>query len=128
MRHRNALARIAGALLLALPFAAPVLAVEDEDLGFETTDDLVAVCSAPAASPAQFACTAFIEAAVQYHDAVSDRQNLKPLICYSSGTTIEDGRKAFLSWAAANKGDADLMGEMPVVGLVRALAEAYPCR
>lgn len=127
MRHRNVLARIAGTLLLALPFAAPVLAVESEDLRFETTEDLVAVCSAPAESPAQLACTGFIEAAVQYHDAVSDRQNLKRLICYASGTSIEDGRTAFLSWAAANKDDADLMGELPVIGLVRALAEAYPC-
>ncbi len=116
------------ALLLALPITAPVLAVDDEDLRFETTQDLVDVCSAPASSTAQLACTAFIEATVQYHDAVSDRKNLKPLICYPRGTSIDDGRTALLDWAAANSGNSALTGEMPVVGLVRALAEAYPCR
>jgi hypothetical protein len=121
----------AATLLLALPFLAsafaPAFALEPEDLGFETTEDLLAVCSAPPASAAQLACTGFIEATVQYHDAVSDRRNLKRLVCYPSGTSIEDGRAAFLSWATANKDDAELMGEMPVVGLVRALAEAFPC-
>jgi hypothetical protein len=127
MRHRKPLARAAATLLLMVPFAAPVLAVDAGDLAFETTEDLVAVCSAPADSAAQLACTGFIEATVQYHDAVSDRKNLKRLICYPTGTSIEDGRVAFLNWATANKDDAERMGEMPVVGLVRALAEAYPC-
>jgi len=34
----------------------------------------------------------------------------------------------FIAWAKANQGDAKLMGEQPVVGLVRALAKDYPCR
>jgi hypothetical protein len=114
--------------LLTLLVAAPAMAVDNDDLRFETTEDLVAVCSAPASSAAQLACTGFIEATVQYHDAVSDRKNLKRLICYPSGTSIEDGRTALLSWAETNKTNAKLMGEMPVVGLVRALAETYPCR
>jgi hypothetical protein len=33
-----------------------------------------------------------------------------------------------LKWARANEADVKLMGEQPVVGLVRALADAYPCR
>ena len=115
-------------LLLSLPVATPVRAVTSDDLRFDTTEDLVAVCSAPAASNAQLACTGFIEATVQYHDEVSDQKHLKRLICYPSGTSIEDGRLAFLSWAAVHKDDAKLMGEQPVVGLVRALADAYPCR
>jgi len=118
----------AALLSLALPIAAPVLAVTNDDLRFDTTDDLVAVCSATDNSGAQLACTGFIEATMQYHDAVSDRKNLKRLVCYPSGTSIEDGRAAFLSWAAAHKTDAKLMAEQPVVGLVRALAAAYPCR
>lgn len=127
MAQRRLLAFLPAILLTTLPVASPVLAVDNEDLGFETTEDLVAVCSAPDSSPAQLACTGFIEATVQYHDAVSDRKNLKRLICYPAGTSIEDGRTAFLNWAAANRDNADLMGEMPVIGLVRALAAAYPC-
>jgi len=127
MGHRRPLPLLFATLLPALAVAPPALAVNEDDLRFETTEDLVAVCSAPAASGAQPACTGFIEAAVQYHDAVSDRKNLKRLICYPSGTTIEDGRKALLSWAAVHKDDTKLMSELPVIGLVRALADAYPC-
>jgi hypothetical protein len=117
----------AAVLLLTLLVAAPVLAVDNDDLRFETTQDLIDVCSAPASSAAQLACTGFLEATVQYHDAVSDRKSLKRLICYPAGTSIEDGRQALLSWASVNASDAELMGELPIVGLVRALADAYRC-
>ena len=53
---------------------------------------------------------------------------MKRLICYPKGTTIADGRTAFLAWAQKNAGDAKRMAEMPVVGLVRALSKAYPCK
>jgi hypothetical protein len=115
---------------LPLP-PALVGAVEDEDLNFDTTEDLYAVCSTTSDQPesvaTSFACRGFIEATVQYHDAVSDRKTMKRLVCYPEATTVGDGRRAFLAWAEANKDDAKLMGEMPVVGLVRALAETYPC-
>ncbi|WPL17168.1 hypothetical protein Thiowin_02162 [Thiorhodovibrio winogradskyi] len=114
-------------LFLTLPIATPALAVDNDDLRFETTDDLIAVCSAPNSSAAQLGCTGFIEATVQYHDAVSDRKNLKRLACFPNGTSIEDGRVAFLSWAKTNKANKELMSELPVIGLVRSLAAAYPC-
>jgi hypothetical protein len=105
--------------------------VQDEDLNFDTTEDLYAVCvttpEQPEHAAAVLACRAFIEATVQYHDAVSDRKKMKRLICYPDTATVADGRRAFLSWAEANKGNAERMGELPVVGLVRALAARYPC-
>jgi hypothetical protein len=126
--------RIAAAAICsaAAVFAAgPAGAVENEDLNFDTTEDLYAVCSTTSDQTehvaATFACRAFIEATVQYHDAVSDRKKMRRLICYPAGATIADGRRAFLSWAEANKDDAERMGELPVVGLVRALATRYPC-
>jgi hypothetical protein len=120
-----------GYALVGAIFVQPALAVQDEDINFDTTEDLLQVCSVPAGAPesiaASFACRGFIEATVQYHDAVTDRQNLKRLICYPKGATIADGRKAFLAWAEKHEQDAKLMNEMPVVGLVRALAARYPC-
>ncbi|NBC13566.1 MAG: hypothetical protein GVY09_09520 [Gammaproteobacteria bacterium] len=111
--------------------AAPAQAVQDEDFDFDTTEDLYAVCATTPEQPehiaATFACRAFIEASVQYHDAVSDREQMKRLICYPDDATIGDGRRAFLSWVEASKDDAERMGELPVVGLVRALAARYPC-
>ncbi len=107
------------------------LAVQDEDMSFDTTEDLYQVCSVqPGAAeyvPASFACRAFIEATVQYHDAVADRRQLKRLICYPATATIADGRAAFVAWAERNAGDDALMNELPVIGLVRALAAKYPC-
>jgi hypothetical protein len=123
--------------LLAFGFAAVLwagatLAVQDEDLRFDTTEDLYQVCSvqpdAAEYAAASFACRAFIEAAVQYHDAVADRQQLKRLICYPATATISDGRAAFVAWAQRNVGNDTLMNELPVVGLVRALAAKYPCK
>lgn len=107
------------------------VAVQDEDINFDTTEDLYQVCSvAPDAAEyaaASFACRGFIEGAVQYHDAVANRKNLKRLICYPTGATVGDGRQAFVAWAQKHANDKKLMNELPVVGLVRALAEKYPC-
>jgi len=123
---------MAVAVLAAVLGAPQALAVQDEDVNFDTTEDLYRVCSVqPGAAeyvPASFACRGFIEAAVQYHDAVTDRKNLKRLICYPSTATVADGRAAFVAWATRNAGNATLMDEVPVVGLVRALAKRYPCR
>ena len=117
---------------VGLSLSAQAATVDDEDFNFDTTEDLYQVCSTPSDAAeytvASFSCRAFIEAAVQYHDAVSDRKKLKRLICYPSTATVADGRRAFLAWAEANMGSETLMGEQPVVGLVRALAAKYPCR
>lgn len=110
---------------------APVHAVEDADFNFDTTEDLYGVCATTPEQPehtaATLACRAFIEATVQYHDAVSDRKTMKRLICYPDNATIGDGRRAFLSWVEANEQNAERMQDIPVVGLVRALATRYPC-
>jgi len=122
---------ILGSALLGALVAQPVLAVQDEDISLDTTEDLLQVCAVPSGAPenipSSFACRAFIEATVQYHDAVTDRKNLKRLICYPKDATIADGRRAFLAWAKKHEQEAELMNEIPVIGLVRALATRYPC-
>lgn len=131
-RSRRSPLKAASATLLTLAMAHPAAAIEDKNISFDTTEDLYRVCSVDAADPsytaAQVACSAFIEATVQYHDAVSNKKELKRLICYPQGATVADGRTAFLAWAQQNAGDAKRMSDMPVVGLVRALAKAYPCK
>jgi hypothetical protein len=112
--------------------SSSTLAVTDADFRFDTTENLVHVCSVPEAAPeyltATLACKAFIEATVQYHDEVTDRKKLKPLLCYTKTATIDEGRTAFLAWAEKKAGDKKLMAEQPVVGLMRALAAKYPCK
>ena len=131
MRASTSIAALAAALLAA-SFTTSATALDDEDFTYRTTEDLYQVCSVAddakkVVAPA-FACRAFIAATVQYHDAVSDRKKMKRLICYPQTATIADGRAAFLDWAGRNAGNAERMNEQPVVGLVRAHAEAYPCK
>ena len=112
--------------------SSSALAVQDADFRFDTTENLIQVCSVPDTAPeylpATLACKAFIEATVQYHDEVTDRKKLKPLICPPKTVTTDDGKAAFLAWAKEKAGDKKLMSEQPVVGLVRALAAKYPCK
>jgi hypothetical protein len=123
---------IGGFTVAAVLATQPVLAVDNENVRFRTTEDLYQVCSvkpdAPEYIPASFACRGFIAGAVQYHDEVTDRKHLKRLICYPKGTTVANGREAFVAWAEKNAGNKKLMSEVPVVGLVRALAAKYPCK
>ena len=131
MRRTAMLPGMIAAALAAVLGSHSATAVQDEDVDFDTTEDLYQLCSVqPGAAeyvPASFACRAFIEGAVQYHDAVSDRKNLKRLICYPKTATVADGRSAFVALAKRNAGNGSLMDEVPVIGLVRALAEKYPC-
>ncbi len=125
----NQILTVAG---IALAVAQPAAAVQDSNFRFDTTTDLYDVCSV-AETAAEYplanqACRAFIEAAVQYHDEISNRKNLKRLICYPATATIDDGKAAFLAWSQTHSGDSKLMGEQPVVGLVRSLAAKYPCK
>lgn len=128
----GARATAAGLALVALVLAGPAAAVGDADFRFDTTKDLVSICAVPDSAPeypvARQACRAFIEAAAQYHDAVTTRRELKPLFCFPPNATIENGVAAFAAWGAAKAGDAKAMAEPPVIGLARALAAAYPCK
>jgi Rap1a immunity proteins len=115
------------AILAAQSFSPNVSALGDNEFNYTTAKDLVAVCASDAEAAA-FACRAFLDATVQYHDAVSDRKKMKQLICYPKGTTVEQAREAFLTWGKQNAGDAQRMKELPVVAVVRSLAAAYPCQ
>ncbi len=110
----------------------PAAALEKEDFNFHTTEDLYSLCSVPQSHgedyvAASYACRGFLEATVQYHDGVSDRKNLKRLVCYPKGTTLAEGKAAFIAWVEKNKKNTELMNELPVIGLVRSLADKYPC-
>lgn len=115
-------------LLLCLP--QPSTAVEKADFRFGTTRDLYTLCSVAADDPdyaaAMYACRGYIAGAVDYHDGVSNQEDLKRLICYPESTTLKDGREAFVAWAEKRQDDK-VMDQQAVVGLVKALAAKYPC-
>jgi hypothetical protein len=132
MKNKPSFPAALGAAALVGTLTQPAAAVEDDDLRFDTTDDLYGVCAVTASDEEYLvtnqACRAFIEGAVQYHDAVTVKKHLPRLICYPKSATIGDGKDAFVAWARKNAGDRKLMAEVPVVGLVRALSEKYPCK
>ena len=106
-------------------------AVEEEHFNLESTEHLYLLCSAAPEDElygeAILMCRGFLEGAVQYHDAIVGKERLKPLICHGQEGTVAESRIAFVEWATQNSDNSDLMGEKPVVGVVRALAVKYPC-
>ena len=88
--HRLTTSRGLVVFVVSMLLAQTAWSVDNDDLRFDNTEDLFEVCRVEAGQPeyavASFACRGFIEGAVQYHDAVTDRRNLKPLICYPKGT------------------------------------------
>jgi len=121
-----------GAALGALLIGHAAADVGESDFALRTTQDLYDLCSVSKDdqdfAPAIYACRGFLEATVQYHDAVSDGETFKRLICYPDTATLEDARTAFVGWARSNARDGALMQETPVIGVVRALENKYPCQ
>jgi hypothetical protein len=112
----------------------PTLARATDATSFvlKTTQDLYTVCSTPASDPLRASainfCEGYLLGVVSYHDAVSDREHLKPFICYPQGITRDQGIQAFIDWAASHQQDSKLMNDPALVGAVRGLAAKWPCK
>ena len=65
---------------------------------------------------------------VSYHDAIVDREHLKPFLCYPPTATRNQGIQAFIDWAGSHQQDHKFMDDPPVVGAVRGLAAKWPCK
>jgi hypothetical protein len=106
-------------------------AADDPALLLKTTEDLYRVCTTGADDPRQREaldlCEGFLLGAVSYHDAVTDRKNLKRLICYPPTATRDEGMRAFVDWATLHQQDRKFMDDPAVVGVVRGLAAKWPC-
>ena len=109
-----------------------VQATDATDFTLKTTEDLYRVCSTAPDDPLRREainfCEGFLLGVVSYHDAVTDRKQLKPFICYPETATRDQGIQAFIDWAASHQQDRKFMNDPPVVGAVRALAAKWPCK
>ncbi len=107
-------------------------AVEIMDFDLKDTQDLLDLCTTPRSdtvrTEAIHYCVAFLAGAVGYHNALSDHKQMTRLTCYPDGTSRVQGIQAFLAWARMHQGDAKLMGEAPVIGLMRSLSAKWPCK
>lgn len=126
--------RIAPMLAVAVIALSPGLtrATTTADFAMKTTQDLYRVCSVgpddPLREEAINFCQGFLLGAVSYHDAVTNRENLKRLICYPSTATRDQGIQAFNDWAARNQQNQKFMSDPAVYGAVRGLAAKWPCK
>lgn len=125
---------LALALVAALGLAVwsgPASAAERRSVWLSDTRDLLDLCTLPADDPqrdeAFHYCLAYLDGVVDYHDVLTTHKEMKRLICYPSTATLEQGLLVFVRWAQKKQGDDKMMGEPPVVGVVRALAKEWPC-
>jgi len=129
-KHRIDPIRCSCLLALTLPVHAAGAAL-DAPLALTTTEDLYRVCTTTPDNPQQREsldlCEGFLIGSVSYHDAITDRTQLKRLICYPSTATRDDAIKAFVDWAAHHQQDGKFMNDPAAVGVVRALAAKWPC-
>lgn len=112
-------------------FSTPVLAVEQVDFHLKTTQDLLDVCTVQLGNPLSIEaihfCEGYIAGAVVYHDMIVGK-DMKPIICYPKGTTRNDAVHVLAEWEKANQGNAQLMNDPAMYGLIRALQEKWPCK
>ena len=70
-------------------------------------------------------CLGFVDAAHDYHAAVTSGDLLKPIACPGHETTRKEVVNMFLDWARANTALLDT--ESPIHGLMRAASAKWPC-
>lgn len=123
-------AAVLGALAL-LGLASGQAVAADRSFWVADTQDLFELCTMPRDDPqrdeAIHYCLAYLDGVVDYHDAMSAHEEMKPLICYPETATLEQGVLFFIRWVEEQNGAEELMAEAPVIGVVRALADAWPC-
>ena len=93
------------------------------------TSHLVELCSVDEADPlhheAMGFCLGYIDAALDYHAALTARSRFDPIACPPSDVTREEVVVVLLK---SSEGNAQhLNSETPVHGVMRAVAEKWPC-
>jgi hypothetical protein len=119
---------VALAVLLALPALAG--AVTEKDFEVETTQNLLALCTAPANDPlhnqAVNFCHGFLVGAYQYYAAAAAGPDGVKLVCFPEpAPTRNEAIGKFIEWAKAHP---QYMNERPVETEFRFLIETWPCQ
>jgi hypothetical protein len=121
MRHAMALAAIVA--------STQVLAGAPAGRQVKTAGELTALCSVSADDPSYAAamgfCLGYIDAALDYHAALTSGVKYKPFVCPHAGLTREEVVTVFLEWSKANP--QQLENGAPVEGVMRAVYEKWPC-
>jgi hypothetical protein len=115
--------------LTAIFSSTHALAVTPENYDVTTTADLVELCSVSADDPLYEAamgfCLGYIDAAMDYHAALTAGSRFNAIVCPNGTVSREEVVGVVLEWSKTNA--QHLQGEAPVQGVMRAIVEKWPC-
>jgi len=94
-----------------------------------TTAELAELCGVSVDDPSYAAamgfCLGYIDAALDYHAALTAGKKFHAIVCPDPEVTREEVVAVFLDWSARN---SKLAGTgLPVEGVMRAMYEKWPC-
>ena len=115
--------------LAAVVASTQVLAAAPQDHQITTTGDLIELCSvsidAPLYNAAMGFCLGYIDAALDYHTALTAGPKYDALTCPDTEVTREEVVTVVVEWSARNAQYQN--SETPVTGVMRAVSEKWPC-
>lgn len=105
------------------------LAATSVDHDVPTTGDLITLCAVSADDPlyeaARGFCLGYIDAAMDYHAALTAGPNYDAIVCLQGTVSRKEVVAVVLEWSESN--EQHLKSEAPVHGVMRALVEKWPC-
>jgi hypothetical protein len=115
--------------LAAVVVSTCVLAAPEPSRHVATTGELVDLCSVSVDDPAYTAamgfCLGYIDAALDYHTALTAGKKFNPIVCPDPTVTREEVVTVFLDWSRENP---QIVGAgVPVESVMRAMYEKWPC-
>lgn len=118
------------AVLLATIVASTQLPAEAAKIKqIDTTGEFVALCSVNADDPVYNAamsfCLGYIDAVMDYHQALTAGDKYQPIACPDTEITRQQVVATLLEWSKNNA--QYLESETPVHGVMRAAADKWPC-
>lgn len=115
--------------IMALLATSQAAALNPMGFDVEKTSHLVELCSVSAQDPlyneAMGFCLGYVDAAIDYHQAMTAGDKYAPVACPKEEVTREELIVVFLDWSKANTGYMD--NESPVNGIFRAASAKWPC-
>jgi hypothetical protein len=119
----------AALLCVAMTLSGQVPALEPKGFEVTSTAHLLDLCSVSADDPLYSAamgfCLGYIDAALDYHAALTAGEKYDPITCPATQVTREEVVVVVREWAKGNS--QHLHSEAPVVGIMRAASAKWPC-
>ena len=114
---------------MAVVVSTQTLAVTQDNYDVTTTGDLIALCSVSVDDPLYNAamgfCLGYIDAAIDYHAALTAGPKYDPVACPDTEVTREQVMGVLVDWSKGNAQYLEI--EAPVHGVMRAVAGKWPC-